>query len=80
MPYWAVITNLSLAPHIKNQFEVLFEDLDIVQDMDSLEALKKKRGLVDSFVMAPYSLSTEEDEPPPPAQPKTAMKKVTKKF
>ena len=74
MPFWAMISRMWLTPHIKNQFEVNFIEVEPIQDMEALGAIKKKRTLVESFVMAPYSLATEEEEAPPPP-PKAAIKK-----
>lgn len=74
MPYWAMVSNINLHPHIKNQFEVKFDAVEPIQEMEALEALKKKRGLVESFIMAPYSQAAEEEEAPPPP-PKASIKK-----
>lgn len=76
VPFWAVVTRLTLRPHIKNQFEVFFDIAETVDDVEALEALKLKRGYVEPFVMAPYPVATEEEE----AQPqKVAPKPATKK-
>jgi hypothetical protein len=78
VPYWAVVTSISVKPHIKNQFEVSFATEDTVDDIVALEALKTKRGLMDAFVMAPYSRAVEGEQPaapPPPPKSKAAIKK-----
>jgi hypothetical protein len=80
-PFWAVITRLTLKPHIKNQFEVLFDLEDGIEDIDALQALKQKRAHVEAFVMAPYSKAQETPEgqgtaaPPPPRQPRPEVKR-----
>ena len=71
VPYWAVVTKVRVAPHIKNQFEVLFEVSDTIEDIEALEALKVKRGLTKPFVMAPYSRATEEGAPAENMHPHT---------
>lgn len=62
VPFWAVITRMTVKPHIKNQFEVLFDLEDPVDDVDALTALKAKKAHVEPFVMAPYSMASEEAE------------------
>jgi hypothetical protein len=74
-PYWSVTTKMKVSPHIKNQFEVTFDMGDTIDDGTALQALKQKRALVEPFVMAPYSMATEEPEPPPKAPPKAITKK-----
>jgi len=68
VPYWAVVTKISVQPHIKNQFEVLFEVVDGVDDVEALTALKAKRQLTRPFVMAAYSRATDEDNQHPHTQ------------
>jgi hypothetical protein len=77
MPYWAVMTKISVRPHIKNQFEVLFDLSDPITDVEALTALRDKVATVEPLLMTPYSRATEEDEqaPAPPPPPKAAIKK-----
>lgn len=77
VPYWAVFTEMSVQPHIKNQFEVSFDITDTIEDIPVLEALQTKRDLIAPFVLQPYSPSSEEDdkEEEKPAAPARRPKK-----
>jgi hypothetical protein len=55
VPFWAVVSRMSVKPHIKNQFEVLFDIEDPIEDVAALQAIKLKVTHVEPFVMAPYS-------------------------
>lgn len=78
VPFWAVITRMTTRPHVKNQFEVLFDMADGIEDGDALGALKQKREVVESFVMAPYSVaqeaSPEDNAPATPAGARPTIK------
>lgn len=75
MPYWAVVTKLSVKPHIKNQFEVCFDIAGQIGDMPALEALKTKRVLAGPFVGAPYDGAPEAEAPADEAKPAKTSKK-----
>lgn len=77
LPFWAVLTEMSVKPHIKNQFEVNFNREEVIDDTDALAAIMKKVEMVDAFVMAPYSIAADEDTPAPAPKgpPKPAVKK-----
>jgi hypothetical protein len=64
MPVWAVVSRISVKPHIKNQFEVFFDIEDTIEDVEALTALKTKVAHVEPFVMTPYSMATEEETKP----------------
>lgn len=77
VPFWAVVTRITLRPHIKNQFEVFFDIAETVDEVEALEALKLKRGHVEPFVMAPYPVAVEEEEEAKPvAKPAAPIKRV----
>lgn len=61
-PPWAVITEISVRPHVKNQFEVVFEPVDTVGS-EHLSALNALREAGEQAAMRPYDIPTEEDEP-----------------
>lgn len=78
VPFWAVVSRLTVKPHIKNQFEVLFDIEDPIEDVEALAALKQKKAHVEPFVLAPYSQASEEAEAAPapaPAKPAAAIKR-----
>lgn len=76
VPFWAVITNISVAPHIKNQFEVSFDFADEIDDVPALRAIKAKREDVLKLLMEPYSPNAQEEAAPPPsAKPPIRPKK-----
>jgi len=75
MPFWAVVTKLHLKPHIKNQFEVCFDVVGPISSIEALEAIKKKRLMAQSFLLAPYDGSAEEEKPAAPAKETKASKK-----
>lgn len=77
VPFWAVVSRMSVKPHIKNQFEVLFDLEDPIEDVEALTALKKKVAHVEAFIMAPYSVATEGQAAPakPAGPPAPAVKR-----
>jgi len=79
VPFWAVVATIEVKPHIKNQYEAVFEVAQQIDDVAILQALKTKRALVEPFVMAPYGMATEEAEVAEPAAPPPAAKFVKKK-
>jgi len=74
MPFWFAITEISLAPHPKNQFEVSFKLVDTIDDPDAMSAIRKKVNAVDGFVLAPYSMASDKEEEVKPAGPKVKRK------
>lgn len=78
VPFWAVVTTIAVQPHIKNQFEVLFEFSDEIDDVAALQAIKNKRVTAEKFLLEPYSPNPEEPTPPPKATKPTPT--IKRKF
>lgn len=78
VPFWAVISRMTLRPHIKNQFEVMFDIEETVDEDEALAALRQRREHIESFIMAPYPVATEEEETAQPVQKATAPKAPVK--
>jgi len=71
-PPWAVVTQIHVVPHPKNQFEMKFEALDGINNQTLLGQLKDLRDKAFKLAMAPYDKPS--DEPPKP-EPKKAVGK-----
>lgn len=63
VPPLAVITEISVVPHPKNQFEVLFKGSGVITDDEILAALVAKQELVAKNIMVPYPKNQKEGEP-----------------
>lgn len=72
-PTWAVLTEISVVPHIKNQFEVKFTCRGLVST-EYLADLNKKTDLALPLLMTPYDMSQLGKEPEQKAPTKTGKK------
>jgi len=59
-PPWAVVTEISVVPNKKNQFEVKFEAVAPINDTDMLTALKAMRDRAEKSALNPYGMMSEE--------------------
>lgn len=64
-PPWAVVTDVKVSPHPKNQFQVNFDKVDVLDDMDELQACKDNVTRAKAVINNPYSKAEEVVEPPP---------------
>ena len=66
-PFWAMLTEISVHPHVKNQFEVRFAANGVVSDK-YLGDLSKRVQAGQELLMQPYDLTPPvEQQPPQPA-------------
>ena len=66
-PPLGVLTELSVVPNAKTQYEVQFRLLGTIDSSEDIEALIAKREAVQSQLFAPYNMSREdEDDSPAP--------------
>lgn len=72
-PPWAVITEVKTQPHVKNQFEIVFEPVSAV-DSEHLGALSVLREAADNIALRPYEIPTEEAEAEEEPKPKGKRK------
>lgn len=70
-PPWGVVTNISLHPHAKNQFEVRFSYNFSIGDQ-YLGDVSQRIAAVEEILMTPYEQNPEEKEPVPAATGKKA--------
>jgi hypothetical protein len=73
-PPWAMLTEISVHPHMKNQFEVKFQARGVVSDGYLSDLNKRAIGAADTL-MTPYDMSTWGQEPEPQAAPAKTNKK-----
>jgi hypothetical protein len=59
-PAWAVVTEISVVPNQKNQFEVNFRPVDAINDTELLTELKAASKSALAAIMTPYATMTEE--------------------
>lgn len=79
LPPFAVITCISLESHAENQFTVLFECIDVIEDEDILEILMKRNTEAMDVIEQPYGEPSEEDMEQPKAKAKTGLSNLRKK-
>lgn len=72
-PPWALLTEIALTPHMKNQFEVKFTARGVVNNEYLNELSKRAEGAL-TVLMTPYDMT------PVPETPKAAPAKTSKKF
>jgi hypothetical protein len=70
-PPWAMLTEISVVPDLKTQFQVKFEPMGLVQD-EHLAAVRTKIAMAEQVLMAPYEFSENAD--PKEEGPKKARK------
>lgn len=61
-PPWAILTEISVAPHVKNQFEVKFNALGVVADQFLGPVNQRIEGALD-VLLAPYEQTAEPEAP-----------------
>lgn len=63
MPVWAVVTNVKLSPHPRNQFEVGFTPLRVAGDEPIIRALMARREEAMKIALVPYEGTGGENDP-----------------
>lgn len=63
LPVWAVRTQMSVAPHARNQFEVSFTPLAPAGGADVIRALKARRDEAMRIALTPYDGAGGEEDP-----------------
>lgn len=63
LPVWAVVTNVLVRPHARNQFEVVFTPLRAAGDADIIRALQKRRDDAMRIALTPYDGTGGEADP-----------------
>src|SRR5690606_31727102 len=79
LPPLAVITEISLAPHAKHQFEMSFRVVEEIGE-EQIEARRKKADDNESVLFAPYTPKEEEEAPArrPGKAPRAPAKKAAR--
>jgi hypothetical protein len=66
LPIWAAVTDVSARPHVRNQFELIFEPTQAIQDEEVLLAIKSRLEEARAIIMTPYEGADDDaDEAPP---------------
>lgn len=73
-PYWAVLTEIAIAPDPRSQFKISFTTVGMVEE-GSFSALLKKIEAVNEILLTPYDSSGEIDGTYPGEQKGTEQKK-----
>lgn len=64
-PPYAMLTEISLHPHLKNQIELKFEAIGMVEDESSLAEIVNRLAMSEAILMAPYEFSESAERPEP---------------
>lgn len=62
-PPWAMLTEMSVVPDVKTQFQVKFEPVGMVEN-EHLGAIQKKIELANAVLLAPYEFSESVEKKP----------------
>lgn len=62
-PPWAVITKIKVGPHSKNQFEVTFETIGMVDDSLLMDMMQRNESATETL-MSPYEPSEQAESAP----------------
>lgn len=63
-PPWAMLTEISVVPDLKTQFQVKFEPVATVDDPQALSDMQSKIKLAQEVLLAPYEYSENAAEKP----------------
>lgn len=63
LPVWAVVTNVKVRPHKRNQFEVVFAPMKTINDEHLLRAIMKRRDDALRIALVPYDGTGGENDP-----------------
>jgi hypothetical protein len=74
-PPYAMLTNVGVKPHMKNQIEVTFNPAGLIMDQETVLAVRNKQEMARQVIMAPYdSAESAERAPEEAAAPKKGRK------
>lgn len=79
VPPFGVLTHIYLQPHPKNQFEVMFDMIELVEDEDVLEVLFKRNAEAMDSIEQPYPEPTDEEMQQPSVKAKTGLSGLRKR-
>lgn len=61
-PPWAMLTEISVVPDLKTQFQVKFEPTGLIED-EHLAAVRAKISMAEQVLLAPYEYSENAEQP-----------------
>jgi hypothetical protein len=59
-PAWSVITKVKLVPDVKNQFKMVFEAVDVINDGETLESMASLRDKAMQSALTPFAMMSQE--------------------